>query len=219
MTSKVRLAISAFKHRRRLVHVIYNYLFFRENGEQTLWGSISEEDRTAVARLSTEASAHQGPIIEIGTLFGLTAQLIATHKVPGQKVISIDNYCWNPFGLEPGEHRDFTRRVLYHYLRSGEVELYDGSSAEFFRSYQGPPPALVFIDGDHEYAPVRADIQAAQTVSAQVIAGHDYSELHPGVMRAVKEAFAHPEVVGGTVWVGGSARLKGKRLKGKQAED
>lgn len=214
MTSKVRLAISALKHRRGLIHVIYNYLFFRENREQTLWGSLSKEDRDAVAWLSEESASNGGPIIEIGTLFGLTTQLIAAHKNPGQKLISIDNYCWNPFGLDPEEHREFTQRVLYEHLNSGEVELYDGTSEEFFRAYRGPPPALVFIDGDHEYGPVKVDIRAAKTVSARVISGHDYSELHPGVMRAVKEAFAYPEVVGGTVWVGGERKAEGEKAEG-----
>jgi hypothetical protein len=200
MNSKIKLVFAAFRHRRRLLWVIYKCLSFWENPGQSLWGSISSEDREAVAMLTEKASVFPGPIIEVGTLFGLTTALIADHKAPGRKVISIDNYSWNSFGLDSGEHREFTRRVLYHFLRAGEVELYDGTSAEYFRTYSGSSPSLVFIDGAHEYEFVKADIMAALGFSARIVSGHDYNDLHPGVKRAVDECFPGGVRVIGSVW-------------------
>lgn len=200
MHSKLGLALTAWKHRGRLARVIYNCLFFWENRDQTLWGSLSGEDREALGALSERASEFPGPVVEIGTLFGLTTALLAARFGPGRQVISIDNYCWNPFGLSPEDHREFTRRVLYEPLRSGAVELYDGTSAEFFRTYQGPSPALAFIDGAHEYEFVKADIAAALALSARIVSGHDYSDLHPGVKRAVDESFPSGVRVRGSVW-------------------
>ena len=46
-------------------------------------------------------------------------------------------------------------------------------------------PDTVFIDGDHNYAEVSADIQAWS--HAKKLFGHDYWPQHAGVMRAVNE--------------------------------
>ena len=213
MNSIIGLAAAALRHPRRLIQVIYNCLFFWSNREQTLWGSTSKEDREAIVRLTETAASFPGPIIEVGTLFGLTTSLIAAHKTPGQKMISIDNYSWNPFGLDGEEHREFTRRVLYKFLRDGVVELYDGPSAEFFQTYAGPAPALVFIDGAHEYEFVKADILAADALRPRIVSGHDYSDLHEGVKRAVDECFPGGVQVSGSVWWWGE---EGAGVRGEQ---
>lgn len=49
----------------------------------------------------------------------------------------------------------------------------------------------VFIDGDHSYEACREDIIAwlPKVRRGGVLAGHDYSDTFPGVMRAAKELF------------------------------
>ena len=66
---------------------------------------------------------------------------------------------------------------------------------------------LVFIDGDHNYDPVRADLVAwwpKLKSDYSVFCGHDYSDEFPGVKRAVDEwAHANGRTLGflpGTVW-------------------
>ncbi|HEY5316624.1 MAG TPA: class I SAM-dependent methyltransferase [Solirubrobacteraceae bacterium] len=67
------------------------------------------------------------------------------------------------------------------------------SSDEFFASYDGAPPALIFIDGDHTYAQARRDYENAGRILAPggVIALHD---TWPG-----EEANATPDKCG-EVW-------------------
>lgn len=69
------------------------------------------------------------------------------------------------------------------------------------------PPAsldLVFIDGDHSYGAVKADIEAwLPTLKPMgVLAGHDYYQNWPGVMRAVNEAFPYERLrwLPDTIW-------------------
>lgn len=62
---------------------------------------------------------------------------------------------------------------------------------------------LVFIDGCHTEAAVRADVYAwTRTVRAGgVLAGHDYTDEFPGVKAAVNEAFGGKVRTRGTCWL------------------
>jgi hypothetical protein len=56
---------------------------------------------------------------------------------------------------------------------------------------------FVYIDADHSYDAVRADIDAWNTKvrAGGLIGGHDYCHAFPGVIRAVSETFGIPERV------------------------
>jgi hypothetical protein len=60
---------------------------------------------------------------------------------------------------------------------------------------------MVFIDAAHDYKSVKKDIEWCMACGCPVICGHDYSDIHPGVVRAVDEAFAGKIVVQGSVWI------------------
>ena len=152
--------------------------------------------------------AGPGPIVEIGTLFGWSTRVIVLAKEPGRELITVDNYSWNPFGLPPALHEATTRAALADAVASERVRVLAMSAADFYAGYAGPPPALMFIDGDHSYEAVAADIRGSRQIGAQVICGHDYDpKLFPGIARAVDEngGVARRE---GTLWVlaGGAAR-------------
>jgi len=63
---------------------------------------------------------------------------------------------------------------------------------------------LVFIDGDHSYEAVRADIKAwlPTLKPSGVLAGHDFYKPFPGVIQAVTEAFSWEllEWLPDTIW-------------------
>ena len=67
------------------------------------------------------------------------------------------------------------------------------------------PVDMVFIDGDHSYEAVRADIAAWRPLARRMLCGHDLhaSGAKPGVRQAVEEAFGDgARVVPGTsIWV------------------
>jgi predicted O-methyltransferase YrrM len=61
---------------------------------------------------------------------------------------------------------------------------------------------FIFIDADHSYEAVRADIAAwrRRLVPGGLIAGHDYDAHGPGVMRAVDEAYPGRLRGAGSIW-------------------
>jgi hypothetical protein len=168
-----------WKHRRLLAEFTQWHAFFREHRGVTVWGGVSEEDQRGLREAVARAAAFDGPIVEIGTLFGWTTQLLASLKSPEKELIAVENFSWNPFCIPPDDHRVITRRTLHYCLEHCRTRIFDGSARAFYESYQGPPPSMVFIDGDHSYEGVQADIHWAREQCVPVIAGHDYNaELH-----------------------------------------
>jgi predicted O-methyltransferase YrrM len=138
------------------------------------------------------------PIIEIGTLFGFSTLVMALAKQPGQRLITVDNYSWNPLGLSPDAHFATTRNRLAEVVREHGVEQRRVDKDAFYRGYDGPPPALFFCDADHEYEPTKADLLWARSVGATIICGDDYD--HPyqkGTKQAVDELGGPRRLAGG----------------------
>ena len=124
---------------------------------------------------------------------------MALSKKNGQQIIAVDNFCWNPSGLTPDVHHALAKQVLHYLTETGDVELIRMCKNEFFATYDGPPPSMVFLDAMHDYEETKKDIEWAKSVGAKIISGHDYCELWPGVMQIVNEN-GGPRRLGGTVW-------------------
>ena len=202
---KCRQLFRAIKWQREVRQAVSTQLELLEHPSLFALGGLTDEEEKALAAVVGGVSALPGPVIEFGTLFGLTTRLLAAAAGPQQRVITIDNFCWNPFGLPPVLHEMFARKVLVSELASGRVELVAAASEAFRAGYRGPAPALVFLDADHSYAAVRDEIAWAKAVDAAVIAGHDYGHPRFGVTHAVDEAFgaaaAGRQKTFGSLWV------------------
>ncbi len=138
------------------------------------------------------------PIIEIGTLFGFSTTVITLFKAPSQPLISVDNFSWNPLGLSPDAHFASTSNRLAEATEKHNVRIMKMDKDEFYRSYDGPPPALFFCDADHSYEATKADILWARSVGASLICGDDYD--HPtqrGTAQAVDELGGPRQLAGG----------------------
>ena len=198
-----RTLSTLWKHRRLLADIVQSHAFFLEQRGVTVWGGISEEDERGIREAVARAAPFDGPIIEIGTLFGWTTQLIASLKSPEKELIAVENFSWNPFCIPPDDHRVITRRTLHYCLQHCRTRIHDGAAREFYDAYEGPTPSMVFIDGDHSYEGVQADIAWALERGVPVVAGHDYnSALHQPIVRAVDERFGSRFDLFGTVWIG-----------------
>jgi predicted O-methyltransferase YrrM len=142
-----------------------------------------------------------GPIVEIGTLFGFSTRVMVCAKAADRELITVDNYSWNPFGLPAAVHQQITAAGLAEAVESFRVRVVKMDKQEFFQTYDGPPPALVFLDADHSYEATREDIAWARGVGAGVVCGHDYDAGgHPDVVKAV-DGYGGPRQVVGTLWV------------------
>jgi hypothetical protein len=162
-------------------------------------GTLHEEECACLRALVGRTSSAPSPLIEIGTLFGFSTIQMAIAKAPGQKILTVDNYSWNPWGLSPEDHHLLTSRILAYLTERGHVEQLNSDKGEFFRTYRGPAPALVFLDAIHTYEQTKLDIEWCLAVKAGIVCGHDYSEEFPGVVQAVRE-FGGPGQLVRTLW-------------------
>lgn len=201
---KIRQVCRTLKWQRQIRAAVSTQLSLLEGDSLFALGGLTEEEENAlVALVNTTKSDLQETsdvIVEFGTLFGLTTLLLAQHKRTSQKVITLDNFSWNPFGLTPALHRDFTKRILRSVIQAGAVQLEEKDSKSFRANYQGTIPCMVFLDADHSYQAVKEEIGWAKKMGVKLICGHDYGNPHFGVTQAVDEAFPEGVEVKGMVW-------------------
>ena len=159
-------------------------------------GGLTDEEIAALVRWLPD----EGTFVEFGTLFGFTAKAVAAAK-PKLKVIAVDNFSWNPFGLPPKLHEQFTRKILANEIAAGRITVVNATSEDFRRDCTTAPDA-VFFDAQHEYEPVRDEIAWAKKTGVRCIMGHDYKNPSKrfGVTQAVDEAFGKPDEVLGMCW-------------------
>jgi hypothetical protein len=162
--------------------------------------TVEAEGIPLIKKLVRDAAAHPGPIVEVGTLLGVTTTTMALAKAPQQKIITVDLYCWNPWGLTPDAHAALTAQVLHYLVETGHVERVRMDKNDFYRTYRGPAPSLAFLDAMHDYEETKKDIEWARRIGAATIAGHDYCDEFPGVKRIVDE-MGGPRELAGSVWV------------------
>lgn len=172
-----------------------SYLYEDGNASLDALGGLTEEEMKAVVSWATEEMG--ATVVEIGTLFGLTARELDTWIVGG-RVIAVDNFSWNPFGLPPAVHEAFTRQIL----RGTSVELVNCSSEDWRKQVIGRID-MVFFDASHRYEDVKAECEWAKSAGIRIVSGHDYGNPNPrfGVTRAVDEVFGRENVeVVGMCW-------------------
>lgn len=131
--------------------------------------------------------------LEIGTYAGRSFSYLAVEVVNSGKKIElygIDGFGW------PGEasFESFMRNMepITYAAPDQVMRIYKGNSVDLSRSFPDAHFEFIFIDANHEYESVKADILAylPKVKRGGVLAGHDYSEIeHLGVYQAVHELF------------------------------
>ena len=146
--------------------------------------------------------------VEIGTYCGRSLLATCLGMRHGEKhVVSVDSNCDSPIG------RDWVsavRAATFNQIRRSAginvqyIEMLSIDAARLCMA-SGLKFDSVFIDGDHNYAECKADIEVWRTLMnpGGILAGHDYWPNHVGVMDAVNEVLhGRFEVVPGTrIWV------------------
>lgn len=148
--------------------------------------------------------------VEVGTWKGRSAAFMAVEIINSGKKIEFD--CIDNWEYVDGLQSDigeqlFGKDIYNQFLNNIEpvrhiinpikciswegADLYDDESLDF-----------IFIDAAHDYESVKKDIMAwlPKLKNKGIIAGHDYTDYHPGVKLAVDEIFSEVESVE-TCWV------------------
>jgi hypothetical protein len=162
-------------------------------------GEITLAESIYLGKMVRELTG-EGPLVEIGTLFGRSTLVMTANKTAQRLLFTVDNYSWNPLGLASDVHFRITKNILFEAEKKFGVKVLRMDKADFYQCYQGPPPALVFIDAIHTWEETRADITWAKEVKAGVICGHDYKESCAGVVKAVDD-FGGPKDITKSLWV------------------
>lgn len=149
-----------------------------------LGGLTDEEMRGLIGWLP-----ERGTLVEVGTLFGITALAVKRAR-PELRVVAVDNFSWNPFGLPSRVHEQFTRRIL----EGSGVEIVKCSSEEWRQDVQDID--AVFFDASHAYEDVKSECEWAKSRGIPLVMGHDYGNPNPrfGVTRAVDGVFGKERV-------------------------
>lgn len=192
----VKRIIALLKHWReaKTAFSTLSYLYGGKGVSLDALGGLTEEEIRAVCGWASEEMGMT--IVEVGTLFGLTARDI-DRSIVGGHVIAVDNFSWNPFGLPAKVHESFTRNIL----KGSKVDLWNMGSGDFCRQAEKLGRIdMVFFDASHRYEDVKEECEWAKRMGIKIISGHDYGNPNPrfGVTRAVDEVFGKEniEVVG-----------------------
>lgn len=149
-----------------------------------------------------------GIFIELGTFLGKSASYFAQKIKEGNKEVTfatIDNFTampdsWIGVAKYQMEIQGLTQRqVLEQNLKDLKLNKYvgiiDNDTVEASKEYPNGLIDAVFIDADHSYEAVKADIEAwlPKIKPGGIIAGHDID--FPSVWKAVRETLPEFKVV------------------------
>ena len=119
-------------------------------------------------------------IVEIGT-WKCGSALLMAHT--GRKIYTIDNFRTDQFN--PGRPSEGEAKTK---IKGFNIELIVGDSQEIAKTWD-KPINLLFIDGNHFYEGVKADIESwvPHVIKEGLVCFHDY-DSHRDVTKAVNEA-------------------------------
>lgn len=150
-------------------------------------GRTSDDD---VRWLAAQARTRH-TIIELGPYQGRSTRALADNS-PGV-VYAIDNWNASINHWQPDRNaRKACQDNLADLIASGKVHLIEhDSQAGLPSELPGVVADMLWIDADHSYEAVAADIRhfAPLVKAGGLVCGHDYSVWHPDVQRAVDEAY------------------------------
>ncbi len=108
----------------------------------------------------------------------------------------------NDRGQMIGSRESFTSNMAEGGIKPLAVLKTSDEVVEWLRNNR-KTPSLIFVDADHEYEPVKKDIDQLWPLlpGGGILSGHDFFEHHPGCVKAVLEKFSNVTVGKGSgVW-------------------
>ncbi len=175
-------------------------------------GFWADEDQVEYDRL-IKTIPDGSIMVEIGSFRGKSLCSVAqTIKDKNLKVFSVDIFdkVIDPQYDEPGVQSSLSG-MLYDCMSNLEkfglmknVNIFVGTGMDFCTDMikNGNIPNLVFIDANHDYEPVKRDIEAWLPIVAEggILCGHDFGLGWPGVYKAVTEKFGTHVAFKGCIW-------------------
>lgn len=139
-------------------------------------------------------------VLEVGSHYGRSTHALLT-GCPGP-VWAVDP--WQGFTREGKPRQQVFREFLTHVGHFNNLAILRMPSTAAAGYFRDRSLDMVFIDGNHAYEHVKADILAWLPKVRRLICGHDFSKNWPEVVQAVEELFPGSyDLVGErcTIWV------------------
>lgn len=165
--------------------------------------SACEDDCAALAKLVEQSGAQT--CLEVGSYLGRTAITMA--RAGAECVYAVDTWqgALLPDGWRDSEawgdrvFRECGQTIFEATYPHHVIPVRDKSVDVAARWAQ--PLELIFIDGNHDYEHVRADIDAwwPHVKAGGILCGHDYCDYFAGVKKAVDES-GPVELAGQAIW-------------------
>jgi hypothetical protein len=117
-----------------------------------------------------------GTLIEVGTASGVSAHIIAKSH-PNLDLYCIDNFA----SIEVDPPQEYANKEVKrkdHWVSNAlpNMQLFTGTLEEFHKSPYFPELPIVFIDGDHSFEGVSADLAVVAKFRPSTVFLHDYED-------------------------------------------
>ena len=144
-------------------------------------------------------------MLEIGSYMGESTMLFASSN------LFSEIHCVEPFnGYEKfNDDNDYHWGFIYDEFKTNtrffdNITLHKDFSYNIVNDFEDASFDFIYIDANHEYEDVKRDIELClpKLKSDGIIAGHDYHENWPGVVKSVNELLGEPNhVFWDTSWI------------------
>lgn len=168
------------------------------------------------------AEAKDGAVlVEVGAYLGKSTSFLLVEAINSGKRLNIFVVdTWKGNLSEPDHMQEMAQlggdsynQFIKNMTDGGVIEAFTPMRMESVvaaQQFANQTVDFVFIDADHRYEFVKADIEAwsPKVKNGGVIAGHDYEPQFPGVVQAVNQAFNGNATIRNKSWwvrVGGSS--------------
>ena len=160
---------------------------------EEITGWFTVEDAKTYEYLITNIPEN-GTIVEVGCWLGKSSSFLVDAKKPNQKVICVDTWKGSPSELDTHHTLVKTSNIFEIFkdnMGDRDYQAIKKSSVEAAKSFEDDSLDAVFIDAEHTYDAVKADIEAwyPKLKNGGYISGHDYYMGWPGVCQAVDSFF------------------------------
>ena len=142
-----------------------------------------------------------GTFVEIGAWLGKSSSYLVDNS-GDRNIIIIDSWEGSP-NERGGNHHLATQTDIYEIFKENmgdrKYQSIRGLSTEVANQFEDESLDTVFIDATHTYEAVKEDIKVwyPKVKKGGILAGDDYVDGWPGVIKAVKEMLPeHDEMVG-----------------------
>ena len=140
-------------------------------------------------------------IVEVGSWKGRSTKALLDTK---KKVIAVDTFegsddprdLTNDMAKKEDIFAEFKKNVGHY----ENLKILKKDSLKAAAQFGDKSVDMVFIDANHTYEGVLADIKAWGPKAKRIICGHDYADGWPGVKKAVEEVYGKKFHVVGSIW-------------------